>query len=212
MVNFERSELLAGNDMVQIEAGAAGSATGQFIEAERGTDIEFRVDGDGDVFADGAYTGPADFAEMIRAAGGAQSVQPGDVLVIDPASPRSVTRSTSRRSTLVAGIYSTHPGFVGSEREWDEIPTGSPSGERKALKRRDMAELYGEIPVAVVGIVPCKVTSEGGPIRPGDLLVTSSTPGHAMRDLDPKVGTVLGKALEPLLGASGTIRVLVTLQ
>ncbi|MBI4577981.1 MAG: hypothetical protein HY722_17095 [Planctomycetes bacterium] len=78
-------------------------------------------------------------------------------------------------------------------------------------------DLRQQVPLAVVGIVPCKVTTEGGPIRPGDLLVTSGTPGHAMRDDDPRVGTVLGKSLGSLedegTGAvTGMIDVLVTLQ
>ena len=115
-------------------------------------------------------------------------------------------------STLVAGVYSTAPGFVGSERSFvDE----SASGEMPALKRTDMARLYDEVPMAVVGIVPCKVSLENGPIFPGDLLVTSSTRGHAMRDVSPPVGTVVGKALEAFDGkggARGTIKILVTLQ
>jgi hypothetical protein len=75
-----------------------------------------------------------------------------------------------------------------------------------------MASEFNEIPMAVVGIVPCKVSAENGPVHPGDLLVTSGTPGHAMRDEAPAVGTVLGKALEALDSGTGTIRVLVTLQ
>ena len=48
----------------------------------------------------------------------------------------------------------------------------------------------------------------------GDLLVTSSTPGHAMKGTDRGrlVGAVVGKALEPLQTGSGVIQVLVTLQ
>jgi len=61
--------------------------------------------------------------------------------------------------------------------------------------------------------VPCKASAENGAIRPGDLLVTSSTPGHAMRaGDDPPQGTVVGKALEGLESGSGVIQVLVTLQ
>jgi hypothetical protein len=65
----------------------------------------------------------------------------------------------------------------------------------------------------VLGIVPCKSTTENGPIRRGDLLVTAATPGHAMRADEPPPGTILGKALEPLDAAhrSGVILVLVTL-
>jgi hypothetical protein len=68
--------------------------------------------------------------------------------------------------------------------------------------------------VAIVGIVPCKVTNENGPIARGDLLVTSSTPGYAMRGSDRTMlpGAIIGKALQPLSGANGKIEVLVTLR
>ena len=71
-----------------------------------------------------------------------------------------------------------------------------------------------EIPLAIVGIVPCKVSAENGPIQPGDLLVTSSTPGHAMKGTDRTrmLGAVVGKALEPLNEGNGIIQVLVTPQ
>ena len=52
--------------------------------------------------------------------------------------------------------------------------------------------------MGVVGVIPTKVCIEGGRIKRGDLLVTSSTPGVAMK-ADPekvKVGQVIGKALQ----------------
>jgi hypothetical protein len=199
------------------------SATVQLIEAVTSRpligcildDVEFRVDEDGSVYADGGFNGAADFAEMIHASGGAETLEPGDVLVIDPLSSRSVARSGTAYSTLVAGVYSTRPGFVGSEREWDELPADiSPEGarERVTLRPADMTARYDEVPLAVVGIVPAKVSTENGAIRPGDLLVTASLPGHAMRAEDPPNGTIVGKALEPLASGSGKIRILVTLQ
>lgn len=71
-----------------------------------------------------------------------------------------------------------------------------------------------EVPLAVVGIVPCKVTAENGPIVAGDLLVTSSAPGYAMKGTDRgrMLGAVVGKALQPLEKGAGVIQVLVTLQ
>lgn len=64
--------------------------------------------------------------------------------------------------------------------------------------------------LALAGRVPVKVTSEGGAIRTGDLLVASSTPGYAMRaPADPAVGTVVGKALERADRAKGSIKMLV---
>ena len=211
-----------GNVNLLVQAPAAtGFSNYNHIEARNITnfDSEFRVDAFGNVYADGSHTGPADFAEMIQVTTGAQSVEPGDLLVIDPAAPRGVRLSSSPRSRLVAGIYSTAPGFVGSERDWDVLegvvvdPGGSqPQAEIRSLDRKDMAELYDEVPVAIVGIVPVKATTENGPIRPGDLLVSSSILGHVMRDEDPRLGTVVGKALESLDAGEGLIRILVTLQ
>jgi hypothetical protein len=120
----------------------------------------------------------------------------GDLLVIDPAAKRHLALAHKPYSTLVAGVYSTKPGMLGSTRNID------------ASRAND------EIPLAVVGIVPCNVSAENGPIRAGDLLVTSSTPGHAMRGTDRgrMLGAVVGKALEPLSAGMGVIQVLVTLQ
>jgi hypothetical protein len=217
VMNLQReSDASASADLLQMRIGAGSSDGTQFIECERGIDIKFRVWGDGDVTADGTYTSPADFAEMIRVTSGPESVESGDVMVIDATGARSVVKSTAPRSTLVAGVYSTKPGVLGSEHNWNDMarslgldPTSDRPGE--SLKPMELGRRIGEVPMAVVGIVPCKVSAENGPIAPGDLLVTSSTPGHGMRDANPRVGTVIGKALESLESGTGVIRVLVTL-
>ncbi len=209
----------SSNDAIDITIDSQSSTASQYIECGNGVlnpEIDFRVDRDGEVFSDVGVTVPADFAEMIHVSSGADSIEPGDLVAIDPTNPRAVVKSTSARSTFVLGVYSTKPGVVGSEREWDvEAPVGSveaAEGERIPLKRADMARLYDEVPIAMIGIVPAKVSVENGPIQPGDLLVTSSTPGHAMRDDDPRNGTIVGKALEPLANGTGKIRIAVTLQ
>ncbi len=218
VVNFERTSAgVANSDMLQIEGHAEADDNIQFIECERGTDIEFRVWGDGDVTADGTYSGPADFAELIRVDEGASQVEAGDVVVIDPNNHRTVKCSDAPRSTLVAGVYSTKPGYLGSEHDWDEMTDQlfpdyrREDGEARAVKPMEMAKMIDEIPVAVVGIVPCKVSAENGGIRPGDLLVTSNLKGHAMRDENPSVGTVVGKSLGVLKSGTGVIKILVTL-
>ncbi len=220
----DEDDLGSSVDLLELTVGASSSDGCQIIEAKRGSNLVFCVYGDGDVTADGAIAGGgADFAEMIRVAPGASTVKPGDVMVIDADNPRSTKKSVSSRSTLVAGLYSTNPGFVASERDWDNpngelIPTGLSEEQDLAGERRrshnmsDMAAEFDEVPLAIVGIVPCKVSAENGPIRIGDLLVTSDTPGHAMRDGNPSVGTVLGKALDNLPSGTGVIKILLTLQ
>jgi hypothetical protein len=68
--------------------------------------------------------------------------------------------------------------------------------------------------MAMIGIVPTKVTAENGPIHRGDLLVTSSKSGYAMKGTDRSrmLGAVIGKAMGSLDSGTGTIEVLVTLQ
>jgi hypothetical protein len=78
----------------------------------------------------------------------------------------------------------------------------------------DNENLNKEVPLAVVGVVPCKVSTENGPIATGDLLVTASTTGYAMKGTDRSrmLGAVVGKALQPLGSGTGIIEVLVSLQ
>lgn len=169
-----------------------GQYSGNLIEAYHGPlfpDRRFHVTNAGEVYADGQFhPGGSDLAEMLPAAKG---LEPGDVLAVG--ADGKLTRCTQAYQTSVVGVYSTKPGFVGGAE--------------------DGADLTGKVPLAVVGVVPVKVTAANGPIQPGDLLVASSTPGHAMKaGPNPPVGTVIGKALGMLQSGTGVIQILVTLQ
>ena len=118
-----------------------------------------------------------------------EDVEPGTVLVIGEDS--KLQTSGKAYDTTVAGIVSTAPGVALGTNE-----TGN----------------AGEELIAVAGRVPCKVDATYAPIMPGDLLTTSDTQGHAMKATNPQIGTILGKALEPLDSGTGVIEVLVTLQ
>ncbi len=147
-------------------------------------------------FNGGTQSSGADVAEAFAVEGLVASYGPGDVLVISARSDRTVERSGDSYSTLVAGVYATKPGVLLTERDID-------------------ASLDDMVPMGVVGVLPTKVSGENGPIRRGDLLVTSRTPGHAMRGTDRSrmMGAVLGKALEAFDGGgTGVIRVLVNVQ
>jgi hypothetical protein len=115
-------------------------------------------------------------------------------------------------------------GIVGSVRSGDVLTvTDAPDGQAvtaaQALDRGVIGIVggargvawTGQAPIVVSGVVaPCNVDATTGAIAVGDLLVASATPGHAMRARgSPPAGTVIAKALEPLEGGTGTIRVLV---
>jgi hypothetical protein len=177
----------AGGSLIIGRTGGSGAHVNQF-----------RVDGTGKGFFNGGtQTGGADFAEAVAVRGERSKYEPGDLLAIDRATGRRLMLSQYPYSTRVAGIYSTKPGVLATTHSIDESDA-----------------LAEEIPLAIVGIVPCKVTAENGPISPGDLLVTSSTPGYAMKGTNRTrmLGAVVGKALAPLREGKGLIQVLVTLQ
>jgi len=135
-----------------------------------------------------------DYAEAVNASGGKRSYEPGDVLVLASDTNGNVEKSHDAYSTMVAGIYATKPGVIG--------------------RRQSLVKDADELPMAMVGIVPTKVTAENGSIKQGDLLVTSSRTGYAMKGTDRSrmLGAVIGKAMGSLDSGAGTIEVLVTLQ
>jgi hypothetical protein len=138
----------------------------------------------------------ADYAESVDVTGDRKQYEPGDVLVIVPGAVRTFGKAVSPYSKLVAGIYSTKPGVIGKRQT------------------TDATQLSEEVPLAMVGIVPTKVSAENGPIQSGDLLVTSSLVGYAMKGTDQTkmLGAVIGKALGALDSGTGMMEVLVTLQ
>ncbi len=120
--------------------------------------------------------------------------EPGTVLVIDAEVPGKLTVSRRAYDRAVAGIVAGANGLGSAVR---------------------LAAGQFDCDVALAGRVYCKVDASDGPISPGDLLTTSSTPGHATVacDRNRSPGAILGKAMEPMAeGQTGRILVLVTLQ
>lgn len=149
-------------------------------------------------FNGGTQNSGADVAEAFKVEGNTSAYAPGDVLVISTEDDRTVALSSEPYSTLVAGVYATKPGVLLTEDE----DNGSD-------------ELADKVPMGVIGVIPTKVCGENGAIKRGDLLVTSSKAGHAMKaDLDKvKPGQVIGKALSNFDGnGTGVIKVLVSIR
>jgi hypothetical protein len=175
-------------DLQVFDPGTGQDGGHYIIGYDQNVTKKFQISGSGIIAAEGYTTWASDLAEMLPAVEGSE---PGDVLVIGP--DGKLDRCSAPYQTSVAGVYSTQPGFVG----------GQPIE----------GEVEGAIPLAVVGIVPVKVSAENGPIQPGDLLVASGTAGHAMRaGASPPQGSVIGKALEKWDQGTGLIQMLATLQ
>jgi hypothetical protein len=147
-------------------------------------------------FNGGTQSSGADVAEAFAVTGGIQMYAPGDVLVIAEDADRTVALCAVPYSSMVAGVYATKPGVLLTEEDID-------------------TDISDKVPMGVIGVIPTKVCGENGPIKRGDLLVTSSKAGHAMKaDIDKvKPGQVIGKALENFDGqGTGKIRVLVNVR
>jgi len=147
-------------------------------------------------FNNGTQNSGADVAEAFDVEGNTADYEPGDILVISTDTDRTIEKSSQPYSTLVAGVYATKPGVLLTEENID-------------------SELIGKVPMGVIGVIPTKVCLEGGTIKRGDLLVTSSISGVAMKG-DPKkvqIGQVLGKALQDYTEHGiGKIKVLVSIK
>ncbi|MGA1823812.1 MAG: dockerin type I domain-containing protein [bacterium] len=152
------------------------------------TEPSYKLHVNGTIRAEGA-----DFAEPFELTN-KEGLEMGDVVVIDSDNPLHVKKSINAYDTMVAGIVSSkeQAGYIAGSRD----------------------DGTSDKPIALVGRVICKVSTENGAINLGDLLTTSTTPGHAMKatDFEKQQGAILGKALQPFDDDQGQILVLVSLQ
>ena len=146
--------------------------------------------------------GGADFAENFdvsadSTATTSSAIQPGMVVAIDPTSPGKLNLSRRAYDRRVAGIISGAGG----------VTPGMTMGQENTLAD-------GKYPVALSGRVYCWVDATRGAIKPGDLLTTSATPGHAMKagNAAKAPGAIIGKAMTSLKSGKGLVLVLVSLQ
>ena len=123
----------------------------------------------------------ANYADLAEKYTADDNYEPGTVLEFG--GTNEVTISNTDMSRKIAGIVSTNPGYLMN------------------------AELKSEfvISLALTGRVPCKVQ---GKVRKGDMMVSASN-GYARAEEDPKLGSVIGKALEDFNGITGIIEVVV---
>ncbi|MBI3853141.1 MAG: hypothetical protein HY298_23060 [Verrucomicrobia bacterium] len=166
--------------------------------------LRFFSDGNGDVVTISpqgtlstkvlTITGGADIAEPFKMS--EENLPKGAVVVIDEENPGHLKLGTQPYDRHVAGVISGAGG----------INTG--------LNLQQHGVLEGDQPVALSGRVYVQADTSNGAIKPGDLLTTSDTPGHAMKVTDHVLaqGAILGKAMTGLPAGKGLVLVLVTLQ
>jgi len=140
--------------------------------------------------------GGADLAEPFEMSTPGKEIPQGAVVVIDDENPGHLKMSDRPYDTRVAGVLSGAKGI------------------NPGIQLKQQGLLEGGKNVALTGRVYVLADATHGSIKPGDLLTTSGTPGHAMkvRDHVKAQGAILGKAMTGLKEGKGMILVLVTLQ
>jgi hypothetical protein len=120
----------------------------------------------------------------------------GSVVIIDEKNPGQLKLSDCAYDKRVAGILS------------------GANGVRAGICLSQPGFNDGGQNVALSGRVYVLADASSGSIRPGDLLTTSGTPGHAMSVTDhgKAQGAIIGKAMSALKEGKGMVLVLVTLQ
>jgi len=121
------------------------------------------------------------FADLAERYAADAVYEPGTVLVIG--GDKEVTTTATYADTRVAGIVSKNPAY--------RMNSGAGTDESHPY-------------IALKGRVPCKVI---GPVKKGDLLVTSVHPGYACTGQSVFGGAVIGKALEDKSEGFGVIEV-----
>lgn len=96
---------------------------------------------------------------------------------------QEVSQCNVDHCTRVAGVVSTNPAYImNNGLEGDHV-----------------------VDVALLGRVPCQVQ---GPVSRGDMMVSAGN-GRARAESNPKLGAVIGKALQDFTGDAGIIEVVV---
>jgi hypothetical protein len=171
---------------------------------------------EGDLTVTGSKSG---YVTDIVLNGGDEPLEPGDLVeivsytepVLGEIPVPVVRKTTEAMSTAVLGPIDCAVNVVPVERACP-VGSGDTDGPTYHVRRSPGAIApggYGRV-VTLGSFARIKVDASYGPISPGDLFVSSPTPGYAMASDDPGVGTVVGKALGTLEEGIGEIPVFVS--
>jgi len=202
-----------------INMNPVGSASGT-------TEGMLYMDNDGIMYirsnsAFAACNAAADFSELMECIGDGGTYEDGDVIVLTD--NKKVTKSSSPYQLSVIGVVSEKKGrsrFIidRSDRPYSlpkniqkKIAAGEPLDKQEKKRKLWFGKTFKElnfniVQVGLIGLVDCKVCSDGGDIEIGDLLVSSSLPGFAMKaniTSFNQLPAIIGKARESLQFTGG---------
>jgi hypothetical protein len=190
--NINSTAITNGNSSVTVDS-SGGNVTvavagGNIVSFNSGGIINNQANGVGNIGSATNYFNTvfakatsAQYADLAEKYVADAEYAPGTVVVFG--GTHEVTVNATDADRKVAGVISTNPSYImNGTLEADHVAT---------------VALTGRVPTLVVG-----------PVRKGDLMVSAGL-GRARSEADPKVGTVIGKALEDFDGAEGTIEVVV---
>jgi len=193
-------EFVNGNGQWNVGT-SRGFNSDQFYIQRDGQAVGFAVQPNGDAYVARNATvctltirGGCDLAEPFPMK--EEDIAKGSVVVIDDEHTGQLKLSTEAYDPRVAGIIS------------------GANGVNAGIALHQEGAMDGGQNVALSGRVYVRADATFGAIKPGDLLTTSDTPGHAMKVTDhgKAQGAILGKAMSSLKQGTGMVLVLVTLQ
>ncbi|UCE18685.1 MAG: hypothetical protein JSV84_17880 [Gemmatimonadota bacterium] len=184
-----------------------GSGGGSDINLYNGDgDLTIQIDADWEGSGEGRVS-----TQVLQITGGSDLSEQFDV--------QGALADVSPAPGMVVCIDSEHPGeLVVSSKAYDRTVAGVISGAGGVKPGMLMGQLDspvdGEYPVALTGRVYCLADASHGSIEPGDLMTTSTTPGHAMKvtHYNQAQGAIIGKAMSALRHGTGLVLVLISLQ
>jgi hypothetical protein len=192
-VTFSANTLVAIANTSGTALSVAGNITGGNLtvstgNVSAGNIVNNNANGVGNIGSATTY-----FNTVFAKATSAQYADLAEMYVADAAYPpgtvlefggnHEVTVSNTAASALIAGVVSTNPAH---------LMNSTAQGDHLAA-------------IALVGRVPTLVV---GPVTKGAMMVSAGN-GHAQASATPAMGTVIGKAVEDFVGASGTIEIAV---
>jgi hypothetical protein len=217
----------SGNDSMTLD-GASGDIVIHDADNKHSFSLHGRVGSDTDNYA-GIWLGAGGGDEgkkpgkmFLRDASGNNSIildgRAGDIFLNNADCAEDFDVSETAKIEPGAVVVIEHEGKLHQSSEaYDKRVAGVISGAGDCKAGIVLDRKYSKVnrkPVALMGKVYCKVDAQYSPIEVGDLLTTSSTPGHAMKASDQfkAFGAVIGKALRPLRTGKGLIPILIGLQ